>query len=101
MSERWGPWIAHDGNSCPIRRGQIAEIVWSDGTSWSGMNEGQSAQDAGIDFVGGYNGPRYSSSWVWVEDGTKIPVARYRIRKPDALTKLEGLIADLPEEVDA
>lgn len=99
MSEEWGPWIEHDGSGCPIKRGELAEIVWADGTSVIAFNSGQSAKEAGVNKWRPYSGPLFASSWVWSEIGTKIPVARYRICKPRGLIILESLLQDLPAPV--
>ena len=107
MTEEWGPWIEHDGKGCPCR-GEIVEAIWRhrDGRTYNYI-EGESSvwlvpPDAG-------SNPR-SSSWIWrlvnglphpMPGGNSAPIIRYRIRKPRGLTILEGLLENLPEQVDA
>lgn len=87
MSEEWGPWIEHDGKGCPCV-GQVVHLVLED-------RFGCQAEFTGT--------PRSRTlrSWDWSYFPTFRRVIRYRIRKPRGLTILEGLLENLPEEVDA
>lgn len=86
MAEEWGPWIEHDGKSCPCV-GQCGKVEYNDPlhtvfgpTVFTGRPE----------------------AWQWdyfAEHWCKV--IRYRIRKPRGLTILEGLLEHLPEKVDA
>lgn len=98
MDSEWGPWIEHDGSGCPIGPGVHCQVQWADGMAVECTNYGQSARQAGIEKSRPYNGPRYKSSWTWTATGTKIPVARYRIRRPRALQSLIDLVENLTEE---
>ena len=94
MSEEWGPWIKHDGKSCP--RG---EVVIAD------------FQRAGIlgPFIAGCEG---GGSWVYGrasdimtysidKDGARCdPVLRYRIRKPKGLTLLQEIARNPERELE-
>lgn len=99
--EEWTDWIEHDGTGMPIPRGVIAEVEWADGTSVVAMNNGQSAASAGVTSWHQYRGPTYSSSWIWCGSGSKIPVRRYRIRRPRALQQLRELAENPKQEVEA
>lgn len=101
MAYEWGPWIDHDGKSCPPQ-GAVAHVLIgmaSDGTlpsqipseCWAGLIR-HIADDEAIVFVVGPGG------WLW-QDGW-FPVIRYRLRKPLGLQILEALLTDLPERVE-
>lgn len=94
MSEEWGPWIEHDGKGCPCV-GEFVHLVAYGGQEDLGVpTSGLSVPPP----------PGFWNTWFW----DSIPpwksaarVIRYRIRKPRGLTILEGLLENLPEEVDA
>ena len=92
MSDEWGPWIEHDGKSQPAN-GLIVHRVFASGSEWiSPMGETRPSR------IQTYDGPCFSSSWIWGVPGNKVPVIRYRIRKPRGLTILEAIAAKPPKE---
>ena len=99
MSEEWGPWIEHDGKWKPSD-GVFVEKEYADGTILVGRTGGRPHTNSEIG-VPRYNGETFSSSWIWGNFGYCVPIIRYRIRKPRGLTILEGLLENMPEQVDA
>lgn len=97
MSEEWGPWIEHDGLSCPVPDGVWCHRLFDrpcDGTDVT-------AHGATDDISPVLNEWEYKS-WIWVEGATRI--THYRIRKPKGLTMLERVARDVTapiEQVDA
>ncbi len=101
MSEEWGPWIEHDGKGCPCVGCVVYVLIgpldrsdpkdddgpWDEG--WTGVSR---SEGVGIAQEG--------SCWTW-GSGNSYPVIWFRIRKPHGLTILEGLLENLPDEVDA
>lgn len=86
MSEEWGPWIEHDGKGCPC-------------VGHCGQSE---FNDPSHTVIGPTVFTGHPEAWDWgYESGDWYKVTRYRIRKPRGLTILEGLLENLPEEVDA
>lgn len=89
MSEEWGPWI--DGSVLP----PIGAYVQMECIDLNGR--GDMTHEC---FVLGFEGEQVIIS-------PALPVYRlwqvdqYRIRKPRGLTILEGLLENLPEQVDA
>jgi hypothetical protein len=93
MSEEWGPWIEHDGRSCPCV-GLVVRVVAANGRDEIGL----------VDILASQVSDRFASMWIW----SSIPahwwghrIIRYRVRKPRGLVICENLLADLPEKVDA
>ena len=95
MSEEWGPWIEHDGKGCPCIGMYVHLEAFGFGDGF--CVAGEQCLSNGVD----PNGPL--SAWVWILGNRPIfqEVIRYRIRKPRGLTILEGLLENLPEQVDA
>ncbi len=98
MSEEWGPWIEHDGMGRPVASGTIVETERKDGKIATHI-AGQSFLEPwtlGCTVI--------VNAWSWrdcLERGKPSwRIIRYRIRKPRGLTILEGLLENLPEEVD-
>jgi hypothetical protein len=81
-NDEWGPWIEHDGSDkCPFQPGmfvQTVDIKAKYERCWTGFIFPEFLRLFGWNFV-----------------------IRYRIRKPRGLTILEGLLENLPNEVDA
>lgn len=86
MAEEWGPWIEHDGESCPVV-GVFVCVEISSGMKIEGVPSARCA-----------NPPAgWASAWIWrtvpsVYD--QMRVVRYRIRRPPALRRLIDLAAD-------
>lgn len=101
MSDEWGPWIEHDGLSCP--KGEYAQWVWDNGVLREGIAGTNHVNFATGKVIGPDKGAK-TISWIWATNPRRR-VIRYRIRKPRGLAILENLIADLPApvrpEVDA
>jgi len=86
--DEWGPWIDHDGASCPCV-GMTVRVVAANGRDEIGFVTIRAAQ-------------AYTSMWIW----SSIPphwwghrVIRYRIRKPRGMAILEQALQ--AQEVDA
>ena len=97
MSEEWGPWIDHDGRGCPCV-GMLVEGVFlnamalrDDPSFIVGVQEDREIFIAGSDGGG---------SWDWSNWPHYSKIIRYRIRKPKGLTILEGLLENLPKEME-
>lgn len=93
QNEEWGPWIEHDGKGCPLPFGSVAEVTEKaneDGDSWNAGDE-----RTGVVVV--------SSQMIepWYRGQSVADIIRYRIRKPRALSKLQEMIRNLPERIDA
>jgi hypothetical protein len=93
-NDEWGPWIEHDGLDCPVAKGVIAQTI-----AISPINAEIISIVACVEA---------SPNWNWHFFGKRSPegslyrkIIRYRIRKPRGLTILEGLLENLPSEVDA
>lgn len=101
MSEEWGPWIEHDGKGQPVPTGTVGEAELRCG------RVAPFCAGLGSTRAGPYSPPKNyhgTSAWHWggkprVYVGDEV--IRYRIRKPRGLTILEGLLENMPEEVDA
>ena len=81
----WGPWIAHDGGSCPLPGSAVVNVLSE--TDCGHMESVLLAADC--------------LGWDWSLYGTRIPdgrrisrLIRYRVRRPSALTLLERIAAD-------
>lgn len=88
--EEWGPWIEHDGLSCPVMPGQICHVVNADGGDEIGTPETDLNACP----------PGCSTNWIWATLDAwqwEWRIVRYRIRKPRGLQILETLLNDLPE----
>lgn len=106
MSEEWGPWIKHDGaQPTDLPRGARVDLRIDIGT-------GRIYLRSGDRFDGTYPGffwrmKPIKAGWFRYkfrrvcDDQAYCPIVEYRIRKPRGLTILEGLLENLPEEVDA
>ena len=85
MSETWGPWIEHQSSLCPpVASGVFVEVAERDGE-----HDAAFAEEFG---------------WYWSSCCPECKagdILRYRIRKPRGLAILEGLLENLPEQVDA
>jgi len=90
----WGPWIEHDGRGCQVE-GQYVDLETFGGVRWEGI-AGSECRAAGYS----PNDP-IGSAWIWPFLPPPGKVDRYRVRRPRGLTILEGLLADLPEGVEA
>jgi len=91
MSEDWGPWIEHDGKGCPCRIGETVQIEGHTG-AW-----GRIVVSTGVITSAGHS----HRSWIRRHSKHGQQIIRYRIRKPRGLTILEGVLENLPEQVDA
>ena len=105
MSEEWGPWIEHDGSGCPCL-GAYVQTVRAHKFGRFGPGGSVVPLGNGTALVEGWI--REPANWDWSMFGKTLPngtvatkVLSYRIRKPKGLTILEGLLTNLPEEVDA
>lgn len=98
MSEEWGPWIEHDGKGCPCV-GQYVHIVFERELSGRTGGGGRGSIAGPREWIGITNPPDGRGSWDWRTVYNRV--IHYRIRKPRGLTILEGLLENLPEEVDA
>jgi hypothetical protein len=104
-NDEWGPWIDHDGAclrgvlpaNCHLQvqhlgsgiRAREGEVV---NFNWPGFFWRWRTVRTGL----------FSSELSRVCDDPQFcPIVRYRIRKPRGLTILEGLLENLPSEVDA
>ena len=95
MSEEWGPWVEHDGKSCP--KGQVVKAVFR---YRNGKKELRGP------FVAGGQG---GNSWFWGEPSKPatwstsrngllaIPVVSYQIKKPKGLSLLEEILAEVKD----
>jgi len=82
----WGEWQTHDGKVCPCV-GQVVRLQFND----------QSHTVCGPIVATGH-----PASWVWDFQFYRWwKILKYQIRKPRGLTILEGLLENLPEQVDA
>jgi hypothetical protein len=90
MSEEWGPWIEHDGKGCPCG-GSFVEF---EAGIWDRREVRMRGFIACVSGKAGWKAGDYKSKKTY-------EVIRYRIRKPKGLTILEGLLTNLPEDVDA
>jgi|GEM_PF-2340819 len=86
MAMEWGPWITCDGTGCPEPVGVWMRLVCE---IHGELREGEGRLS---------EADRSSPCWYW-RHGSKA--LRYQLRKPPALTRLQQMIADVPEEVDA
>ena len=84
MSE-WGPWQEHDGKGCPCVGHFVEAVIKGNKTGRTWTATGRA--------LGG-------RSWFHNSSGVSF-IIRYRIRRPKGLTILEGLLENLPEDVDA
>lgn len=82
--EEWGPWIEHDGKSCPVRIGEYVkvELKWK---QLSHTFEGVIRRH--YPDGGDWNWRNYPNCWK---------VLRYRVKKPRALQQLREMIETLP-----
>ncbi len=90
MSDIWGPWIDHDGRSCPLPVGTIVHVIHQ-----RDLDGGE--VDSGVGPV------THPIAWCVHEptlaflDGDfciLMPILRYRLRKPRGLVIAEKLIAN-------
>lgn len=103
--EEWGPWVEHDGVSVAglIPRTCQLQII----CSGSGVTP-EEGETVGASWPGFF--------WRWksvktgwfsskmrrlCDDPSFAPIIRYRVRKPRGLVILQGLLENLPVEVDA
>jgi len=95
VSEEWGPWIDHDGRGCPC----VGEVVMAEKTI-TGIEGPFIAGADSMKRFGRTDVPQ--SAWFRAKHpeylGNKI--IRYRIRKPKGLTILEGILDNLPKEME-
>lgn len=89
MSEEWSEWFLHDGRGCPCV-GQMVQFYLR------GNKTGKIWLSGRIVIAGSEGG----ESWDWRNKHVSH-IIRYRIRKPKGLTILEGLLENLPKEVEA
>lgn len=103
MSDEWGPWIEHDG-ACPpigLRKG-MRVILW-----FSKMSGSVAPTDCDHyeNFKWRWRPVRvgwFGSKMVRVcDDAERMPIIRYRIRKPRAITMLEEIAQGIREPEDA
>jgi len=83
----WGPWIEHDGRVCPCG-GEYVHAIHE-------FSYGLLKDDFGISGIHG------GKSWDWSNHPEYSKIIRYRIRKPKGLTILEGILENLPKEVES
>ena len=95
MDEEWGPWIDHDGKSCPW--GQVVRAVFRYSCG---------REELRGPFVAGNMG---GTSWFWGDylnrdswsssAGGKLstPAIRYQIKKPKGLSLLEEILAEVKD----
>lgn len=95
MDEEWGPWIDHDGKSCPW--GQVVKVV---------VRHSSGHETTGGPAIAGSKG---GQSWFWksLEDtrtwskgsGGSLarPIVRYQIKKPKGLSLLEEILAEVKD----
>jgi len=88
VSEEWGPWIDHDGRGCPCVGEMVQAYFRSSITGRVWLYETVAVAGS----MGGY-------SWDWINKHYSL-IIRYRIRKPKGLKILEGLLENLPNEVE-
>ena len=94
MDEECGPWIDHDGKSCPW--GQVVRVVFRNligevelGPTIAGSKGGQSWF---------WGDPSCKDTWSINKEGKKsIPVVRYQIKKPKGLSLLEEILAEVKD----
>lgn len=87
MSEEWSEWFLHDGRGCPV---PIGTMVWR-------VFEAPLEDGSGIEDISRVEAHELDS---WSGRPFAMQVIRYRIRKPKGLTILEGLLENLPKEVE-
>lgn len=82
MSEEWGPWIEHDGRGCSCV-GCYVEVASVDQRTARGIATGG--------FSWYYGDAANEDTWERSLDNSFlfIPIIRYRIRKPKAMTMIE------------
>ena len=101
MTDEWGPWIEHDGKGCPCV-GQVAHIIVGPDEGYDpGLDDTPPDGDI-LEIISNNEWveiAKHDTQWTWTAG--IYPVIRYRIRKPRGLTILEGLLENLPEQVDA
>lgn len=88
MSGEWGPWIEHDGMGCPVPGDTMVSVEFR-------------IPPRSIEFTRGNPECDRAKVWIWVNDGKRDDIIRYRIRKPRGLIILQELIEKLPEGVEA
>ena len=87
MSEQWGPWIEHVPGPCPVSLGMWIQATVRFKYGREETNEGR------------VNEAVCNPCW-WLSDGQGefAAVARYRIRRPRALTQLIELVETMPAQ---
>jgi hypothetical protein len=88
--KEWGPWVKHDGSSCPLKVGTLVHAVYTRGDCRTILHL-PSVLEAGKSWVIAYA----TGGLAWV-DGH---VSEYRVKKPKGLVMLEELLEDLPIEI--
>jgi hypothetical protein len=84
MDEEWGPWTDHDGKGCPVPTWTYVQAEFSDGDVLEGV------VDPG-------DGCKNGGHWNWklCYITGRIPIIRYRIRKPRGMTILKEILAEV------
>lgn len=88
--EDWGPWVEHDGKSCPLPIGTLVQMVFQS------FNHKDRFYTKTGDVLGG-------RSWYWKYWGKQVNghvltrIVRYRVKRPNALKELIK-IAEHPEK---
>lgn len=90
--EEWGPWLDHDGKSCP--KGFLVEVEFLRGDPRTmvviaGVKGGRS-------WFYGNAGDKSTWSSTPTRSSKAIPVIRYRFRKPKGMKTLEKILEELP-----
>ena len=84
--DEWGPWVEHDGQGCPLERGQFVQSL----THGAGIVSGVCSKP-----------PRHKSSWYWENAGKFAVILEYRVRKPNGFRVLEELLRRVEETSEA
>ena len=104
MADEWGPWIEHDGAGVCVPGGSVLQVKFG-GPGLMPDDFAKLSLEAYPGFF--WRWKRVKTGWFSSEmrrvcdDPAYAPIIRYRIRKPRGMVVLEGLLADLPESVDA
>jgi hypothetical protein len=107
MVEDWGPWFDHDGRGCPCP-GRMAHVVLGiavdicpDGVQIFDPGRDPGIWDASvIEVISDYEAiviAEDGGSWSWSPES--YPIVRYRIRRPDAVRQLVGLVEGMRDRL--
>ena len=89
MSEEWGPWVEHDGGTCPVPVGTIVHLQYEEPVPrWVAASYSCEWQPDGtiiaVILIG--------SDQHWIRTPDLITVLRYRVRKPKGLAICEHIL---------